>query len=161
MLQRIVKTAKEKGMIASMHFAWYVMSILNIKQGKFDIAYGILNNADIQMEKNSKISEYLIMLNKFNMYKVLMCCGEKDKAEICKNQAAYIAQKYDLNFNLNIDINKLMSDNQNIEPVKLTHKNNAVENGSNTERVSERENIQESGFNAEDSDMVNPEDFFS
>lgn len=161
MLQRIVKASKEKGMIASMHFAWYVMSILNIKQGKFDIAYGILNNADIQMEKNSKISEYLIMLNKFNMYKVLLCCGEKEKAEICKNQAAYIAQKYDLNFNLNIDINKLMSDNQSNEPVKLLHKNHASEIGSNQERVSERENIQDPGFNSGDSDMVNPEDFFS
>lgn len=161
MLFKIVRTSKEKGMISIMHFAWYIMSTLNIKQGKYDIAYGILNNANIQLEKNGNISEYLTMLNKFNMYKVLMCCSEPDKAEICMNQAAYIVEKYGLNFNLNIDIKKLMMENQsNSEPVQLSH--NRQELPAEQQRESERENIQsQSGFTEADGDVVNPDEFFS
>lgn len=165
-LYKIVKTAKEKGMLSIMHLTWYVMSILNIKQGKFDIAYGVLNNSNIQMEKSGGISEYLIMLNKVNMYKVLMCTGAQDKAQICMNQASYIVQKYGLNFNLNIDIKKLVLENQiNNEPVQSSY-NNTVETGQLVEEsVSDKENIQvqndSSKFEDDDGDVVNPEDFFS
>lgn len=79
------------------------MSILNIAEGKFDIAYGALNNSTIQMEKTGGISEYLTMLHKVNMYKVLMNLNSPDQAQICLNQASYIIQKYGINFNLNID----------------------------------------------------------
>lgn len=79
-------------MNAIVHSAWYVMSILNIKEGKYDIAYGVLNNSDIQMEKNGVVSDYLTMLNKVNMYKILMCTDSKDQAQICMNQASTIVQ---------------------------------------------------------------------
>lgn len=154
-LYKIVKIAKEKGLKALEHICWYVMSILHIKEGKFDLAYGVLNNSNIQMEKNGTISEYLIMLNKVNMFKVLMCTKSQDQAQICMNQANNIVQKYGINFNLNIDIKKILSENLS---------NNRTENNVNKEisSVAVRESAENlSGFEANDEDVINPMEFFS
>ncbi len=159
MIYKIVKTAKDKGMHAVEHLAWYVMSILNIKEGKFDIAYGVLNNSNIQMEKRGGISEYLTMLNKINMYKVLMCMNKQDQAQICMNQASYIVQKYGLSFNLNIDIKKILLEN--------SVNNKAGANVNQNVRPAQEEKAQgqninaNHGFEESDSDVVNPSDFFS
>ncbi len=114
-IYKIIKTAKEKGMNAIVHTGWYVMSILNIQEGKFDIAYGVLNNSNIQMEKRGTVTEFLTMLHKINMYKVLMNMNSQEQAQICLNQAAYITQKYGLNFNLNIDTEKFMLENSSTD----------------------------------------------
>ena len=79
------------------------MSILNINEGRFDIAYGVLNNSNIQIEKNGNFSEYLTMLNKINMYKVLTKLNQQAQAQICLNQASVVMQKYGININTNID----------------------------------------------------------
>lgn len=114
-IYKIIKTAKEKGMNAIVHTGWYIMSILNIQEGKFDIAYGVLNNSNIQMEKRGTVTEFLTMLHKINMYKVLMNMNSQEQAQICLNQAAYITQKYGLNFNLNIDTEKIMLENSSTD----------------------------------------------
>ncbi len=155
MLYKIVKTTKEKGLKALEHIAWYVMSVLHLSEGKYDLAYGVLNNSNIQMEKNAMISEYLTMLNKVNMFKVLMCIDSREQAQICMNQANNIVQKYGINFNLNIDIKKILLENSgNSRAERMT---NQVQS---TEVV--RESIEQvSGFTTENDDVVNPMEFFS
>ncbi|MBE7712183.1 MAG: zinc ribbon domain-containing protein [Cyanobacteria bacterium SIG26] len=103
-IYKIIKTAKEKGLNAIIHSAWYVLSVLHIQEGKYDIAYGVLNNSQIQMEKNGNFSEYLTLLNKVNMFKILKSLNNQEQAQICLNQASFIMQKYGLNVNFNIDI---------------------------------------------------------
>ncbi|MBR1424917.1 hypothetical protein IJ579_05085 [bacterium] len=110
-LSRVEKTAKNKGLAAIVYIASYLMSIQNIKQKKYDIAYGLLNNSGIQMEK-SPICEYFVLLNKVNMYIVLMLQDLSEQAQICMEQAKYIVNKYLLNFNLNIDIQEILRENQ-------------------------------------------------
>jgi ethanolamine transporter EutH len=95
--------SKEKGMNIITYIACYILSILNIKQNKYDTAYGMLNNATIQMEKSGSECEILTLLNKINMYKILTHMNAAEKAENCLNQAKYIVDKYNLNFDLNID----------------------------------------------------------
>ena len=166
-LSKIVKYANLKGMHAISHIAWYIMSILYIKEGKFDIAYGVLNNSDIQMEKNGITSNYMTMLNKVNMYKVLMCTNSTEQAQICMNQASVIVQKYNLNFNLNIDIKKILKENANriVEPLQHKEQNKTFEQtGSNIlqyqeESVSDQGN--ENSVTENDIDIVNPNEFFS
>jgi len=159
MIYKIIKYSKEKGMNAVEHIAWYVMSILNIKEGKYDIAYGVLNNSEISMEKNGQLSEYLSMLNKVNMYKVLMCTNKKEQAQLCLNQASAVVQKYGLNFNLNIDIKKILLEN--------SVRNEAEQNNQETapipqeQRVSEGNNPEENSISETDSDVVDPSEFFS
>ena len=98
-LSRVEKAARDKGLNAIVQISAYLSSILNIKQDKYDIAYGILSNSDIQMEKNP-VSDYLVLLNKINMNKILCALGQEDNAKICFNQAKYIIQKYNLDFNV-------------------------------------------------------------
>ena len=85
------------------YIAWHILSILNIKQNKYDTAYGMLNNATIQMERSGSECEILTLLNKINMYKILTHMNSVDKAQNCLSQAKYIADKYNLNFDFNID----------------------------------------------------------
>ncbi len=102
-IYQIIKTANEKGMTTLLYAAWYVMSELNLKQYKLDVAFGILNNSLIQLEKNNAVSPFLVMLFKYNMYKVMMLKKDYAKAEICLNHANYIATKYGVNIIFDTD----------------------------------------------------------
>lgn len=102
-IYKIIKTTNDNGMTTLLYVAWYIMSELYLKQNKYDIAYGILNNSLIQLEKNNTTSAYVLMLFKYNMYKVMMYQKQFDKAEICISQAKYIAQKYGINFSFDTD----------------------------------------------------------
>jgi hypothetical protein len=149
-IYKIIKYAKLKGMHAVTHVAWYVLSILNIKEGKFDLAYGVLNNSDILMEKNGVTSDYMTLLNKINMYKVLMCSQATEQAQICMNQATRIVQKYGINFNLDIDIDKILAENaaRGVVNEVITFEN--PDEDMNTEE----------GQTSPDGDVVNPDEFF-
>lgn len=131
-LYEVVKASKDKGLSVITFIAWYILSIMNLKLGRFDIAYGMLNNSSIQMEKLGGVSDYLMLLIKLNMYKLIKCLKIDDKAEICLAQAKYIVQKYGLNFNTDIDIDKFIADN-NIDlsrvalPEQTTEQENSVE----------------------------------
>ena len=103
-IYKIIKTTNNNGMTSLLYVAWYIMSELHLKQNKYEVAYGIINNSLIQLEKNNTSSEYLLMLFKYNMYKVMMFKKQYDKADICIAHAKYIAQKYDINFKF--DTNK-------------------------------------------------------
>lgn len=102
-IYQIIKAANEKGMTTLLYIAWYVMSELHLRQHKYDVAFGIVNNSLIQLEKNNTTSEYLLMLFKYNMFKILMFKKQPDKAEICMGHAQYIAQKYGVNFIFDTD----------------------------------------------------------
>ena len=79
------------------------MSELNLTEGRYIVTYGILNNSLIQLEKADNTNEYLLMLFKYNMYKVLRFQGKDENAQICLAQAAYIAQKYGIDFTFDTD----------------------------------------------------------
>ena len=111
-LNEVLDTANEKGLTGIKYIAFYVMSHYYMKQGRFDIAYAMLNNSSIQMERAGGFSDYLMLLNKFQMYKLMSCLKVYDKADICLSQAEYIVEKYGLIFNLDVDIDKFIEENQ-------------------------------------------------
>lgn len=104
-IYKIIKETNNNGMTTLLYVAWYVMSLLHLKENKYDVAFGIINNSLIQLEKNNSTSEYLLMLFKYNMYKVMMFKKDYEKANICIAQANYIAQKYGVNFVFDTDPN--------------------------------------------------------
>ncbi len=97
-IYKIIKTANEKGMSNLLYLAWYIMSELNLAQGKYTVTYGIVNNALIRLEKTDYSNEYLMLLYKYNMYKVLRFKGQDINSQICLAQANYIAKKWGVNF---------------------------------------------------------------
>lgn len=102
-IYKIIKTANENGMNNILYLAWYIMSELCLVQGKYIVTYGIINNSLIQLEKSDTANEYLLMLFKYNMYKVLRFKGQIENAEICLAQAQYIANKHNVAFEFDID----------------------------------------------------------
>ncbi len=104
-IYKIIKTTNNNGMTTLLYIAWYAMSELHLRENKYDVAYGIINNSLIQLEKNNVTSEYLLMLFKYNMFKVMMYKKQYDKAEICMSHAQYIASKYGINFKFDLDAN--------------------------------------------------------
>lgn len=97
-IYKIIKAANNNGMTSLLYIAWFLMSELKLKQGKYDVAFGIVNNSLIQLERSNTASEYILLLFKYNMFKVLMFKQQFDKAEICLAHASYIATKFHLNF---------------------------------------------------------------
>lgn len=102
-IYKIIKTANENGMTNLLYAAWYIMSELNLAQGKYIVTYGIVNNSLIQLEKSDGANEYLLMLFKYNMYKVLRFRMKDESAQICLAQAQYFTNKYGITFNFNTD----------------------------------------------------------
>lgn len=104
-IYKIIKETNNNGMTTLLYVAWYVMSELQLKQNKYDVAFGIINNSLIQLEKNNTTSEYLLMLFKYSMYKVMMFKKQYEKADICIRHAKYIAEKYGINYYFDTDKN--------------------------------------------------------
>jgi len=61
-LFNIIKSANQNGMTTLLYAAWYVMGELHLKQHKYNVAFGIVNNSLIQLEKSNTSTEYLLML---------------------------------------------------------------------------------------------------
>lgn len=101
-IYQIIKTANECGLTNLLYIAWYVMSELNMAQGKYIVTYGILNNSLIQLEKADNSNEYLMLLFKYNMYKVLRFQQKEEQAKICLAQADYISRKYGIKFEFDV-----------------------------------------------------------
>lgn len=108
----IIRESGNKGMTVVLFAAWYVMSELHLKQGNYDVAFGIVNNSLIQLEKNNSTGEYLLMLFKYNMYKIMMFKQQYEKADICIAHAKYIASKYGINFNFDTNRNSYVSNEE-------------------------------------------------
>ncbi len=102
-IYHIIKTANECGLTNLLYIAWYVMSELNLAEGKYIVTKGILNNALIQLEKGDDSNPYILMLYKYNMYKVLRFKGEIENSKICLAQANYIAHKYGIKFEFDMN----------------------------------------------------------
>ena len=93
----------ENGMTNILYFAWYLLSEYNLRMKKYDVTYGIVNNAIIQLEKSDYANEYLILLFKYNMFKVLMFMKQYDSAKLCIEQAVNMAQKKGINIEFDLD----------------------------------------------------------
>ncbi len=100
---KIVNETSTNGMTNILYFAWYFLSEHNIRMEKFDVAYGIINNSIIQLERSDNTNEYLLLLFKYNMFKVLMYMQQFDKAKLCVEQAISIAQRKGVNFEFDLD----------------------------------------------------------
>lgn len=100
---KVINETNKYGMTNVLYSAWYVMSEIYLKLNRFKVAYGIINNSLIQLEKNDNTSEYLLMLFKYNMYKIMMFKNINDIADVCIKHAQYIASKYGIAFDFDTD----------------------------------------------------------
>ena len=95
---QVIKKSNENGLNNVLYVAWLLMSELYMAEGKYVLAKGILSNSLVQLEKDSRSNEFLVMLFKYNMYKVFVYKADEEKANICLAQANFIANKYGILF---------------------------------------------------------------
>lgn len=153
-LNEVLETANEKGLSGIKFIAFYIMSIFYFKQGRFDTAYGMLNNSSIQMERMGGFSDYLMLLNKFQMYKIISCLKLYDKADICLSQAEYIVERYGIKFNLDFDADKFLDENKievpEIQIIDENQEENYDEENNDDGNYDEEENYEEDNYNEEE-----------
>lgn len=140
-IYKIIKATNNNGMTTLLYVAWYVMSELHLKQNKFEVAFGIINNSLIQLEKNNTTSEYLLMLFKYNMYKVMMYKKEYDKADICIGHARYIAEKYGINFLFDTDQSHYIA----VEDDEVSLEEAGILLDNNSEQILDNQNMGSEG----------------
>lgn len=102
-IYKIIRVTGDNGMSDLTYVAWLMMSEMSLRQGRYTVAYGIINNSLIQLEKADGSNEYLLMLFKYQMFKVLMYKQQVEQAQICIIQCAYLTQKYGIQFNFDTD----------------------------------------------------------
>ncbi len=98
-IKEIIKSSKEKGMTQITQIANIIQECTLIKQFKYDIAYNMINNLNSKIERMGSGNEYLLLLNKINMYTVLKARNQEEKANICQGQIQQIMYKYKINLN--------------------------------------------------------------
>ena len=113
-IYKIIKEAEKNGMTLLLYLAWHVMSELYLAQKQIDIAFGIVNNSLIQLEKNNTVCEYILMLFKYSMFKIMSYKRQLENAQVCLGHAQYIAQKYGINYDFDTDVSHyVLSDDEN------------------------------------------------
>lgn len=102
-IYKIIKATGDNGMTDMTYVAWLLMSEMSIKQGRYTVAYGIINNSLIQLEKADGSNEYLLMLFKYQMFKVMMYKGKGEQAQICLVQCIYLSKKHNIQIEFDTD----------------------------------------------------------
>lgn len=96
----VLETSTKNGLKMVTCLDWYFISMLKFKQEDLEVAFGIANNAIVQLEKESNTGNFLFFLFMILLSKILMAKNEKEFAEICLNNAKFIKEKYGLKFEI-------------------------------------------------------------
>lgn len=94
----VLETSTKNGLKLVTFIDWYLVSMLKLEQSDIDVAWGIANNAIIQLEKSENSSELLFYLFRILLAKILSFKDEKEAAKLCLRNAASIKQKHDFKF---------------------------------------------------------------
>ncbi len=96
----VLERSTKNGLRLIIYIAWYLIASLKLEQNNIKVAYGIANNAVIQLEKDMNSSELLLLLFKTILSKILIAKGEDQQAEMCLNHANFIKNKYKIEIDL-------------------------------------------------------------
>lgn len=96
----VLETSTKNGLKFVTYLAWYLISMLKFEQKEIEIAFGLANNAIIQLEKNYNSSDFLFFLFRVLMSEILTTQNDEKSAELCLSNAKFIKEKHGLNFTL-------------------------------------------------------------
>lgn len=96
----VLENSSKNGLKTVTYLAWYFISLLKFEQKDVETAYGIANNAIIQLEKDPNSSDFLFYLFRVLLFKIFLLQNNEEAAELCINNAKFIQEKYGLNFDV-------------------------------------------------------------
>lgn len=106
----VLETSTKNGLKFVTYLDWYFMSVLKFEQQDIEVAFGIANNAAIQLEKDHNAGDFIFFLFRILLSKILIAKNDTKSAELCLNDAKFIKDRYGLNFalaTLNTEVAKL------------------------------------------------------
>lgn len=103
----VLDTSTKNGLKIITYLDWYLISVLKFVQQDIEVAFGIANNAAVQLEKDHNVGDFMFFLFRTLLVKILMVRNDKKSAELCLNDVKLIQQKYDLNFDINLDLTNI------------------------------------------------------
>lgn len=98
----VLETSTKNGLKMITYLDWYFISVLKFEQQDTEVAFGIANNAVIQLEKDSNSGDFLFFLFRILLAKILMAKNDIKSAELCLNNNKFIKEKYGLNFDIGL-----------------------------------------------------------
>lgn len=96
----VLETSTKNGLKIITYLDWYFMSVLKFEQQDIEVAFGIANNAVIQLEKDHNAGDFIFFLFRILLSKILIAKNDTKSAELCLNDAKFIKERYGLNFAL-------------------------------------------------------------
>ncbi len=98
--QIILDASEKNGLKMITYTTRYLIALLKFEQQDIEISYGIVNNAIIQLEKDLESGDLMLFLYRVLLSKILINKNQQEAAEMCKNNAAFIKEKYSLSFEI-------------------------------------------------------------
>ncbi len=92
----ILESSMKNGLKMVTYLDWYLISMLKFEQKDIDVAFGIANNAIVQLEKDSTSGDFIFFLLRLLLAEILSAKGDNKSAELCLNNAKFISEKYGL-----------------------------------------------------------------
>lgn len=114
----VLETSTKNGLKMITYLDWYFISVLKFEQQDIEVAFGIANNALIQLEKDNNSSDFLFFLFRILLSKILMAKNDTKSAELCLNNAKFLKGKYGLNFDVRLDLEDNKVENMTVEEIK-------------------------------------------
>lgn len=93
----VLETSTQNGLKMVTYLDWYLISLLKLEQQDIEVAFGIANNAVIQLEKDHNAGDFMFYLFRKLLAKIFNAKGNQQAAESCLNDANFIKEKYGLN----------------------------------------------------------------
>lgn len=103
-------TSTQNGLKTITYLDWYFISMLKFEQNDSEVAFGVANNAIVQLEKDSNSGDLLFYLFSVLLSKIFASKNEEKQAELCMRNAEFIKKKYGLNFEITQSIETSQSD---------------------------------------------------
>lgn len=94
--QNVLETSVRNGLQGITYIAWYLISMMKFYEKDTEIAYGIANNALIQLEKDNNAGDFMFYIFRILHSQILMSKGLKEASENGLKSAEFIKEKYDL-----------------------------------------------------------------
>lgn len=116
--QSVLDTSTKNGLKLVTYLDWYLISLLKFELKDFEVAFGIANSAIIQLEKDSNAGNFIFFLFRVLLSKILIAKKQKESAELCLNNAKFLKEKYNLNYDINIDFTQLETEETKVENIE-------------------------------------------
>lgn len=90
----VLEISTENGLKLVTYISWYLISLLKLKQNDIEMAFGIANNAIVQLEKDNSSGDFLFFLFRMLLSEILTAKGDTKSAELCLKNAMFIKDKW-------------------------------------------------------------------